>query len=308
MGSRLRAFLLLTRVSLAPSACVDALVGVSLGCAGYFPGWAVLLKAAGASLCVFLGGMALNDWADRAADAKDRPERPIPAGLVKAPEALAFALTLLALGVGLGFWTNPLAGACLLAVAACAAAYDLVLRGPTLGPMCLALCRAGNLTFGILAVRAESGLPWSDALLLPPIAYGLYVGLVSILSGYEDGARSLQNAKLSGLVTYCAVLLAILPLTAMALRPQPEGWAYLLGLGISLSAASGLWLEARRPGPWTQARVGKTMGMSLRRLMPATASVACTVLNDTLFPWMVVAVALLGLKVSHRLRRAFPPT
>jgi hypothetical protein len=99
-----------------------------------------------------------------------------------------------------------------------------------------------------------------------------------------------------------------MPLSAMALRPQPEGWAYLLGLIVSLSAAAGLWKAARREGPWTRSRVGQTMGMSLRRLMLATASLGCTTLNTTLFPWIAVGIALGGLKFSHRLRRAFPPS
>src|SRR2546427_12014269 len=40
-----------------------------------------------ASACLYLGGIALNDYFDRAVDAIERPERPIPSGSV--PPALA---------------------------------------------------------------------------------------------------------------------------------------------------------------------------------------------------------------------------
>uniref|UniRef100_UPI00215636E7 UbiA family prenyltransferase n=1 Tax=Streptomyces sp. SM12 TaxID=1071602 RepID=UPI00215636E7 len=47
----------------------------------------VALTAAG-SVCLYWAGMALNDWADREEDARDRPGRPIPSGRVS-PSACA---------------------------------------------------------------------------------------------------------------------------------------------------------------------------------------------------------------------------
>lgn len=304
----LRAFLLWTRISLAPSAAVDALIGISLGSLGYFPGFPLVLQACLASLLVFMGGMGLNDWADRKQDALDRPERPIPSGSIPAGVALALASLLLLTGTGLAFLIHPIAGACLGLVALCAAGYDLVLRGPTVGPLCLAFCRAGNLTFGILAIRASLGLPWDDALLLPPLAYGLYVGLVSILSGYEDGARPLDQQGPRFLLSYASIVLVVLPFSTMALRPGPESWTYAIAFVISITAAAGLWQAAHRSEPWTCAAVGQAMGLSLRRLMLATAALGCASLNETLFPWIAVMCALGGLAFSVRLRKAFPPS
>ncbi len=304
----LRPYLLLTRISLAPSAAVDALIGISIGSSGLFPGFPLVLQACFASLLVFLGGMALNDWADRKQDAVDRPERPIPSGDISAPIAFVFSLVLLLAGVALGFAIHPTAGACLGLVALCAAGYDLALRGPTIGPLCLAFCRAGNLTFGILAVRSGLGLPWDDAILLPPIAYGLYVGLVSILSGYEDGARTMDQRGPRFILSYAAIVLGGIPLSTLALRPGPSTWTYSIAFAISATAALGLWRAAHRHKPWTQQVVGQAMGLSLRRLMLATAAIGCASLNATLFPWIAVACALGGLAFSHRLRRAFPPS
>ncbi len=304
----LRPFLLLTRISLVPSAAVDALIGISLGSQGHFPGFLVILLACLASSLVFLGGMGLNDWADRKQDAIDRPERPIPSGSVSAPAAFSTSLALLLGGVGLAFLIHPTAGACLGLVALCAVAYDLLLRGPTLGPICLAFCRAGNMTFGVLAIRSSLGLPWDDALLLPPLAYGLYVGLVSILSGFEDGARPLDQQGPKFILTCAAIVLAAMPLSTMALRPGPETWAYAIGFVISMTGAAGLWRAAHRHQPWTREAVGLAMGMSLRRLMLATACIGCAYLHVSLFPLLAVLCALGGLAFSHRLRQAFPPS
>src|SRR5436309_2569438 len=46
-----------------------------------------------ASACLYLGGIALNDYFDRAVDAVERPERPIPSGSVP-PAVAAWPATL----------------------------------------------------------------------------------------------------------------------------------------------------------------------------------------------------------------------
>ncbi len=303
-----RAFLQWTRISLAPSALADALIGISLGSHGNFPGFPLVLQACLASLLVFMGGMGLNDWADRKQDALKRPGRPIPSGSISATAALPLALLLLLSGTGLAFLIHPTAGACLGLVALSAVAYDLVLRGPTFGPLCLAFCRAGNLTFGMLAVRSSLGLPWDDALLLPPLAYGLYVGLISVLSGYEDGARPLNQRGPRRLLICASIVLAGLPFSTMALRPGPQSWAYALAFVISIGAATRLWHAAHRSKPWTCEAVAQVMGLSLRRLMLATAALGCAALKASLFPWLAVLFALGGLAFSVRLRKSFPPS
>src|SRR4051812_2117383 len=43
------------------------------------------------SCCLYMAGMALNDWADRETDARERPGRPIPSGRVSPELALGLA-------------------------------------------------------------------------------------------------------------------------------------------------------------------------------------------------------------------------
>src|SRR5690606_22085330 len=77
--STLRAWAELLRLPALFSVPGDALAGAAA--IGVRPGRGTLL-AIGSSLCLYEAGMALNDWADRAEDAVDRPHRPIPSGRI----------------------------------------------------------------------------------------------------------------------------------------------------------------------------------------------------------------------------------
>src|SRR5207247_9294158 len=61
-----------------------------------------------ASACLYLGGIALNDYFDRHVDAVERPERPIPSGAVPPAVAAGLGPALLAAGILLA----GLAGGC----------------------------------------------------------------------------------------------------------------------------------------------------------------------------------------------------
>ena len=141
----------LLRLSLAPTALADPLVGAFLSGGLWLLGpRAVLLPLA--SACVYHGAMALNDWADREHDAKTRADRPIPSGRVDPETALVLAATLMVTGplvAGLAFgWVPALV---LTAAALLAGLYDLAGRGPWMGPSLLGACRFTNVLFGAVA-------------------------------------------------------------------------------------------------------------------------------------------------------------
>lgn len=95
--------LALVRISLLPTALADAIAGVLLAHGGAFPGWSPFLLQAGASLGVYHGALALNDWADREHDARTRPTRPIPSGSVPAAAALIGGLGLVVAGLACAY-------------------------------------------------------------------------------------------------------------------------------------------------------------------------------------------------------------
>ncbi|NEA38065.1 UbiA family prenyltransferase, partial [Streptomyces sp. SID11385] len=89
--ARLGAWAELLRVSALFTVPGDALAGAAASGAARPRTTALAL---GCSLCLYEAGMALNDWADRAEDAAERPHRPLPSGRITAPAALLAASAL----------------------------------------------------------------------------------------------------------------------------------------------------------------------------------------------------------------------
>ncbi|WP_408909478.1 SCO3242 family prenyltransferase [Streptomyces solicavernae] len=112
------------------------------------------LAAIGSSLCLYEAGMALNDWADHAEDAVERPHRPLPSGRIPRGAALAAAGALTATGLGLA----ARAGRPALTVAGLLAgsvwAYDLKLKHTAAGPATMATARGLDLLLGAVASGA----------------------------------------------------------------------------------------------------------------------------------------------------------
>ncbi len=302
------------RLSLAPTALADVAAGTVLG-AGTWPDGVRPFVLMLASACVYHGAMALNDWADRAEDARVRAGRPIPSGAIAPGAALALATLLLASGPLLAFAVAPRCGLVLGAVAACAALYDLAGRGPWLGPLLLACCRAGNLGLGL--AYASTLRSWNPWLALAPLAYGLYVFLVSRLARLEDldparyatgevrPARWLVAAGVALLGVGCtAALLAELPLTSEPSWPMRARMAVplaLAGLG-----SFGLFQAARGLTVRRAEDVQRLAGMALRRLLVASAALAAGAAS---LAGLAIALAILcGYPLSLALRRVFPPT
>jgi 4-hydroxybenzoate polyprenyltransferase len=298
----------LLRLSLAPSAAADVAAGLVLGGRGRFPAGPGPWLLIGASLAIYTGALALNDWADRGRDAVERPGRPLPSGAVRAGTALAVAVGLFAAGIALACAARPASGAWMAALALAAALYDLGARGPWLGPALLGLCRAANLGAG-LSWSGPGGLP-PAGLLLAAGLYGAYVLAASRLGRMEDREEPVDPARArrllcgAALVFPLAAALAQLPLTGL---PGP---GIPFELPLALAAAWGLVARARSPRPWDAREVERAMGLVLRRLLAFDALLALAGLRfgagaDGL---LVAAAILAGYPLAHRLRRLFPPS
>ena len=138
--SKLRAYLLLARVSNLPTVWTNVL-------AAYVIAGAALdsLPIALVSLSLFYtGGMFLNDACDARVDSQERPDRPIPRGDVSRNEAFVAGFGLLLAGEAL-LVLQPFPASAMrwgIALFMAIAFYDFAHKGKPYAPIVMGLCRA----------------------------------------------------------------------------------------------------------------------------------------------------------------------
>jgi len=280
-----------------------------IGGLGQFPHLVDVWPLLVASSCVYHGGMALNDWADRAEDAHTRPDRPIPSGALSADavKRVGFGLLVAALlfaascSVGAAAWMGGIVALIL--------AYDLGGRGAWSGPLLLGACRAANLGLGLLyastlatsahSVRPE---PWWAL----PLLYGAYVFSASKVARLEDGAAEIVGpaARLFALVSVVLLLAA----GAIDIRAESVVRIDALALAVAAIASLGLVRAIAVRRAWTRSDCGRFTGMALRRLLIFTACLTLAHRGETSDAWIVAGLILAGFPISAGLRRWFPPT
>ena len=125
---------------------------------GALPPLGTAFAAAGATLCLYVFGLILNDIVDVADDARERPERPLPSGAISVPQARMAAIAMALSGLNLALTAGRLA----LYAAAVLAALIILYNGgakriPVVGVLTMGLCRGTSLVLGALVL----GMPAS---------------------------------------------------------------------------------------------------------------------------------------------------
>ncbi|CAL9393817.1 SCO3242 family prenyltransferase [Streptomyces sp. enrichment culture] len=213
----------------------DALAGAAA--AGARPGPRTLL-AIGSSLCLYEAGMALNDWADRAEDAVERPQRPLPSGRIRPAAALAAAGVLTGAGLALAAGAGRPALTIAVPLAATVWAYDLTLKHTPAGPAAMAAARGLDLLLGAAATGGGTRAALPSAALL-----GGHTLAVTAVSRRETTGGSVL-APLAALATTGA-------LTGLVARRRTR-----LPAGRRAAAAPGLSGSSPAPGVADALRTG----------------------------------------------------
>ncbi len=144
----------LGRVSNLPTTWSNVAAGLVLSGAAVHPALALALCAAISLL--YVGGMYLNDAFDRGYDARERPERPIPSGQVRAGTVFALGFGMLAAGVAIvaaAAETGPAPLLAAVALAGLIVLYDAYHKGNPLSPLLMALTRVLVYVTAALAAR-----------------------------------------------------------------------------------------------------------------------------------------------------------
>lgn len=198
----------LGRVSNLPTVWTNVLAGIVLA-GGDWRSWRTDLVILAMSL-FYVGGMYLNDFYDRAADARERPERPIPKGEIAANAVMITGFAMLAAGVALMAvhgWAAALAGASLAAVIV---GYDVSHKGNPLAPAMMGLCRA------LVYCGASAALTGALAAAIAAPA----IALLAFVAGITYAARQESFDRVDH---FWPLLLLAAPLTAAfsALKEGP---------------------------------------------------------------------------------------
>jgi 4-hydroxybenzoate polyprenyltransferase len=249
-----------------------------------WPSPADLATLAGAMLLLQCAIGALNDWADRDLDARTKPWKPIPAGLVSPTAALAVAIVCALAGAALAARAGPAVWLVAMAGFAVGVAYDLGLKRTPLSALTYAAAfplvpiwvwtaagHAGPALAGVLPVGALLGFGLQLVNALPDadgdaangvrgtlqwigVARGRWVAWSALALAAVVAAALAPVAGLRGVPFLpCLAIAAGLLLTAMALyRRSRSERALRLGWSLLAPAAAVLavgWLASLPPLP-----------------------------------------------------------
>lgn len=151
------------------------------------------------------GGVVMNDFFDAELDAVERPERPIPSGLIPKTQAAALGVILLASGVGFAFTVSVLAGIIAFIIAIAAVVYDRWAKHhPFLGPLLMGICRGLNLLLGLSIIPSQVEV-YSFLGIIPVI----YIAAITMISqGEVYGGR--RPVMAGAMVLYAIAMAGIL--------------------------------------------------------------------------------------------------
>lgn len=168
----------LTRFPLAITASADSVAGYLLTASR--PDISKVLLFAGASFCLYSGGVVLNDIVDSNRDKTLHPERPIPSGKLSRNTALLIANILLILGLFLATLTSRFGFFCGIAIANLIIAYNYGTKHLGIfGALNMALTRGLNLLMG--GIEVQSSMLFSCSGIL-----AVYIFLVTCISLLEE--------------------------------------------------------------------------------------------------------------------------
>ncbi len=249
-AGRATLYLRLGRVSNLPTVWTNVVAGVVL--AGASARVAIVVPLALAASLLYVGGMFQNDAFDRAIDARERPERPIPSGAVGAAEVFAIGFALLAAGVATVGLVAPRPAAIVpaLALAAAIVLYDAWHKANPFGPVLMGICRM------LVYVTA--------AVAVAPLNRPVLVGALCLFAYLIGLTYAAKQETLARLRSVWPLALLVVPLVH-GLRAAPwsivAAFVFLALLGTIVSAVR--LLRGVAPDRFPRAIAGLIAGISL---------------------------------------------
>jgi 4-hydroxybenzoate polyprenyltransferase len=263
----------------------DVLAGIAIS--GYFAQLEItvatvlpVLLLCLSTIGLYGGGVVMNDVFDAGLDKIERPERPIPSGLINIGEAATLGITLLIAGILAAFLTNSTSGIIAFLVALSAVVYDKWGKHHSfLGPVNMGLCRGLNLLLGISILAFAVNTWWFLAIV--PI---IYIASITMISRGEvhGGSRTVLYAAsfLYGLVISFILyfsfvqgkvwfaLIFLLPFTWMIFTPLLKAIKEPTGKNIGKAVKAGVLALILMNAGWAAAFGSLYLALLIILLLP----------------------------------------
>ena len=250
-------YLRLMRPANIVTAIADVLAGIAIS--GFMAAWVfnylhilpvLLLCISTAGL--YGGGVVFNDVFDADLDRVERPERPIPSGLISLREATTLGGILLIAGIVAAFAVNLTSGLLASLITIAALVYNKWGKHHSLlGPPNMGLCRGLNLLLGVSVLPSSISGWWYIAFV--PVIYISSVTMISRGEVHGSNRTLLYGASalyilVIGLIFYFAfindnvliVLVFLFPFAWMIFKPLIKALKEPTGLNIGKAVKSGI--------------------------------------------------------------------
>lgn len=182
-------FLKLIRLPNVFTAACNSLAGAF--CVGIgFDRWRDLTLLALASMSLYAAGILLNDLFDLDEDRRDRPQRPLPSGVVPVRLAAAFACLLSLAGCLAAAAISPQVGCVALFLLSAVVGYDGALKRTFAGPWVMGLCRGLNLALGLAIAPLQI---WAFCAIA---GYTVYIAGITYISRLETHVGQTKGLSL----------------------------------------------------------------------------------------------------------------
>ena len=211
MNPVVKGYLKLMRPANLPTAAADILAGVAIAgitiTTNYltvdeirlYPRITYLIFA---SVLLYAAGVVLNDVFDRNIDKIERPERPIPSGLIPVGHATVFGIVLMLAGIGLAFMATHLSGVIALVLGLSILCYDgIAKKNAFFGPLNMGICRALNLCLGMSFAGTVEHPEYS-------LIHLTYIFAITLVSRGEVHGNN-KNHIIWAAVLYAGVIFAV---------------------------------------------------------------------------------------------------
>ena len=267
---RARAYLELVRLPNLFTAVGDIVAGYLIVSLGVDVAWNTLAILMLASVCLYAGGVVLNDYFDRDVDAVERPERPLPSGRIRERDAAVLGGLLLAAGCVLAAVAGISSLLVAVVLSGCIVLYDAKgKRIEYVGSLNMGACRFLNVVLGASGAASVYADTWLWSVLPVASIVLLYISAVTLLATGEvwGGNRVISSLVFGALLV---VIGGVIWLGAADRLSEPLS-AYLF---LALFAAATLRVVGRVVGSPTPPNIRTAIKTCVLSLILLDAAIA----------------------------------